>query len=80
MVSPLPLAASTNTKNSLKATFRPGRFRDAANNQQIASAFPCLDPKDKNSNGFSYHNLPDRNFLGISMQNKKFYYVKCVKG
>jgi len=24
--------------------WRPGRFRDAPNNQRMASAFPCVDP------------------------------------
>ncbi|MBA0730499.1 hypothetical protein Golax_023266, partial [Gossypium laxum] len=44
LASPLPLAASTNSKLNLKAIFRPRRFWDAPNNQQIASAFPCVDP------------------------------------
>ncbi|KAJ0957998.1 hypothetical protein HanPSC8_Chr01g0034121 [Helianthus annuus] len=44
MASPLPLAASTNSELNLKAIFRPGRFRDAANNQRMVSAFPCVDP------------------------------------
>ncbi|KVI11155.1 NADH:ubiquinone/plastoquinone oxidoreductase [Cynara cardunculus var. scolymus] len=29
---------------NLKAIFQPRRFRDAANNQRMASAFPCVDP------------------------------------
>jgi len=44
MASPLPLAASTNSELNLKAIFRLGRFRDAPNNQRMASAFPCADP------------------------------------
>ncbi|KAK4372720.1 hypothetical protein RND71_008104 [Anisodus tanguticus] len=43
MASPLPLAASTNSELNLKAIFRPGRFRDAANNQRMVSVFPCVD-------------------------------------
>jgi hypothetical protein len=44
MASPLPLAASTNSELNLKTIFRPERFRDAPNNQQMASAFSCVDP------------------------------------
>ncbi|MFS7980364.1 hypothetical protein Hanom_Chr10g00938571 [Helianthus anomalus] len=44
MASPFPLATSTNSELNLKAIFRPGRFRDAVNNQRMASAFPCMDP------------------------------------
>ncbi|MBA0638725.1 hypothetical protein Godav_028822, partial [Gossypium davidsonii] len=36
MVSAFPLAASTNSELNLKAIFRPGRFWDAPNNQQMA--------------------------------------------
>ncbi|KAF4388020.1 hypothetical protein G4B88_017053 [Cannabis sativa] len=36
MASPLPLAASTNSEVNLKTIFRPGRFRDALNNQRMA--------------------------------------------
>ncbi|KAM6547292.1 hypothetical protein CsatB_018968 [Cannabis sativa] len=36
MASPLPLAASTNSELNLKTIFRPGRFRDALNNQRMA--------------------------------------------
>ncbi|MBA0610716.1 hypothetical protein Godav_011523, partial [Gossypium davidsonii] len=36
MASSLPLAVSTNSELNLKAIFRPGRFRDAPNNQQMA--------------------------------------------
>ena len=31
------MAASTNSELNLKAIFRPGRFRDAPNNQRMAS-------------------------------------------
>ncbi|MBA0712052.1 hypothetical protein Golax_011177 [Gossypium laxum] len=44
MASSLPLAASTNSKLNLKVIFRPGRFRDAPNNQRMVTAFPCVDP------------------------------------
>ncbi|XLS56446.1 hypothetical protein HN51_006201 [Arachis hypogaea] len=36
--------ASTNSELNLKAIFRPGRFRDAPNNQRMTSAFLCVDP------------------------------------
>lgn len=29
---------------SLKAIFQPEHFRDAANNQQMTTASPCVDP------------------------------------
>jgi len=32
----------TNSELNLKAIFRPGRFRDAPNNQRMASAFPGM--------------------------------------
>ncbi|GJY04991.1 hypothetical protein Tco_0370931 [Tanacetum coccineum] len=44
MASPLPLVASTNSELNLKAIFQPRCFWDAANNQRMASAFPCVDP------------------------------------
>jgi hypothetical protein len=40
----LPLVESINSELNLKAIFRYGRFRDANNNQQMASSCPCADP------------------------------------
>lgn len=42
MTLPLPLAASTNSELNLKAIFL-GVFQVVPNNQEMASAFPCVD-------------------------------------
>lgn len=39
-----PFGSIYYSELNLKAIFRPGRFRDAPNNQRMASAFPCVDP------------------------------------